>query len=241
MAQRHNIPLRIHDSKLQIHPPILNQLRLAPAKQPLNAPLRQQLLKLNIQQHRRVPVDPQRLLSLLRILAIIPVLPLPERLHGHGKHIRNEPQRLVRDLLPGIHAHPLIPDTNVRLSGPGEVELQLGNRLPEAGERHLRPALPVLVLVFLQLDEVYRRRHRVQLEACVERKPLLGVQVGLGEVGDNLLAALRHGDVDDGGLAAELGVGHFEAAGALLRAAQEVGVEGDGVGLILRFESSIEV
>lgn len=47
--------------------------------------------------------------------------------------------------------------------------------------------------------------------------------------------------MDDGGLAAELGVGHFEAAGALLRAAQEVGVEGDGVGLVLRFESGIEM
>lgn len=81
----------------------------------------------------------------------------------------------------------------------------------------------------------------MKLEVCVERETLLGVQVGLGDVCDDLLATLGHGDVDDRGLAAELGVGDFEEAGALLRAAQEVSVEGDGVGLVLGFQSGGEV
>lgn len=47
--------------------------------------------------------------------------------------------------------------------------------------------------------------------------------------------------MDDGGLAAELDVRHLENAGAFLRASQEVGVEGDGVGLVLRFQCGREV
>ena len=47
--------------------------------------------------------------------------------------------------------------------------------------------------------------------------------------------------MDDGGLAAEFGVGDFEEARALLRASQEVGVEGDGVGLVLGFQCGREV
>lgn len=81
----------------------------------------------------------------------------------------------------------------------------------------------------------------MQIKVCVEREPLFGDEVGLREVGDDLLAPLRHGDVNDGGLAAELGVGYLEEAGALLGAAQEVGVEGDGVGLVLRFQGGCEV
>lgn len=47
--------------------------------------------------------------------------------------------------------------------------------------------------------------------------------------------------MNDGGLAAQLGVGDLEEAGALLRAAQEVSVEGDGVGLVLGFQGCGEV
>lgn len=64
----------------------------------------------------------------------------------------------------------------------------------------------------------------------------------MGEVADDFFArVLGQGDVDDGGLAAELDVFDGEVGGTDLRAAQEFEVQGYGVGLVLGAEGGGEV
>lgn len=72
---------------------------------------------------------------------------------------------------------------------------------------------------------------------------LFGVQVRLGYVADDFFAGagLREGDVDDGGLAAEFDVFDCDGYGAGLCAAEEVDVQGEGVGLVLLREGGVEV
>ena len=47
--------------------------------------------------------------------------------------------------------------------------------------------------------------------------------------------------MDDGGLATELGIDYFEGAWSCLGSAEEINVEGEGVGLVLRRESGAEM
>lgn len=64
----------------------------------------------------------------------------------------------------------------------------------------------------------------------------------MGDGGDGFgVVVLDEGDVDDGGLAAEFDVGDGEEGGAGVGAAEEVEVEGYGVGLVLGGEGAGEV
>ena len=83
---------------------------------------------------------------------------------------------------------------------------------------------------------------RVEGPASVETYAGFGGDVGLGNVGEDFFSAmLGEGDVDGGGLAAELDVLDCEGCWAYFRTLWEFKVDGEGVRLVLFSESGVEV
>ena len=247
VANSHNITLLVHDDNLQVHAAILNLLRLAPREQPLGPSLRQRLLEVDIQQHSRVPEnrifmpldDVSRIIALHHIALRIRVA---EGLDWHREHVCDEAQRLIGELLARGEVHPLIAQRLVELALAREMELHFCASLSELGKRHLWLLNPVFVFIFQESVEVDWWWGWVHLEIGVQSDARLGVEVGACDVADDFFArALRESNVDDGCLAAELGVLDDELAWSLGGAAQEVEVAGESVWLVLVLQGSFEM
>lgn len=257
MAQCYKLACIIQDHNLQVHPPIPYLLGPHPCKQPLHAITTQTLLDIQIQQQGRIPV--------LCRLALVGASGRRSQksLDDHRPHVTHEAEAIVGPALPAAETDPLVPYAELRLSGGGMPELDLVARLPELGKGHHDLLLPVRIHVHvlvlgigINIDaatpprQAERRRGRLQPPARREAEPALGREVAARDGPDDLLAqrgmrrrrrGLRQREGEDGGLAAEFGVGDAEGGGPGLGAAQEVEVEGQGVGLPLGAQRGAEV